>query len=123
MKAMKDTEEWTTVNFIRQACSALTVQEIVENREIPSDFIQNELINRHVLNHLVRTLANRRFAEAQRNASVALYSLIQRIPEERESVLEALGPLSKQFLITPSQLQDEIDEVAAKALITNAYKL
>ena len=85
MKALKDTGEWTVVHYIRQACAALTINEIVSDFDnFSKDFLIDEIICRKAVGLLLFALSNRKFAEAQRNASIALYALSQRIPNQRD---------------------------------------
>jgi len=100
MKALKDTGEWTVVHYIRQACAALTINEIVSDFDnFSKDFLIDEIICRKAVGLLLFALSNRKFAEAQRNASIALYALSQRIPNQRDVSIYCIFMYNKFRLI------------------------
>lgn len=121
MKTLKDTDESTVVHYIRQACAALTVEEVLGG--VDKDWIYTELIQRQVIGRLLFALANVKYAESQRNASMALYALTQRLPDQRDVIVEALGPLADEWSRKPGLLQDHIDPVNATAIKHNSLKM
>ena len=98
-------------------------QPLLKHVKVDKDFAIEQLVNRQVIGRLICALANQKFAESQRNASVALYSLAQKLPEQKEAIFECLGPLASEWQQRPSHLQDHIDEINAAALRQASVKL
>ena len=68
IKTLKDNEDSTVVQYIRQACAATVMDELFQQME--KDWILDELIDRNIIGYLIYALSNKKYAESQRNASV-----------------------------------------------------